>query len=299
MLKKLKMILNFITNHPLCEKRKLSCITRFIYWQLRSLLSKEEYVVNWVNDTKIGLTRGETGLTGNYYCGFMEYEDMLFLLHYLRSDDLFIDVGANIGAYTLLASGVIGTKSFAFEPIKKTVVLLKHQLMLNGLHDLVSVVNKGVGSEKGKVFFTNNINTTNHVVVDENQDNLSEVEITTLDLEFELNHSTVIKIDVEGYESFVIEGGRKFFENPNLQVIIIELNGLGSNFGREDRCIDQRLRKFGFKSVQYDPLKRIVKETNTYDRYENTIYVRDIEQTSERVRLASKVKVRTANDILV
>lgn len=299
MLAKIRMIFKFILNHPLCHDRKFSCITRFVYWQLRTIIIKDEFVVNWVNQTKIGLKKGETGLTGNFYCGFMEYEDMLFLLHYLRSDDLFIDIGANIGAYTLLASGVIGSRSFAFEPIHKTTLQLNHQIRLNALEHLVTVVKKGVGSEKGKVFFTNNTNTTNHVVLDENQNNVSEVEVTTLDLEFELDCPTVIKIDVEGYESFVIQGGERFFANRYLKAIIIELNGLGTNFGREDSQIDLILRECGFKSVQYEPLKRRLIETNQYDRLENTIYVRDIEETKDRVEKANKVIVRTANDTLI
>lgn len=46
-----------------------------------------------------------TGATGNWYCGLQEYEDMSFVLHALRPGDLFVDVGANIGSYSILAAG--------------------------------------------------------------------------------------------------------------------------------------------------------------------------------------------------
>jgi thymidylate synthase len=61
-----------------------------------------------------------TGATGNIYAGLHEFEDMAFLLHLLRSEDMFADVGSNIGSYTILASGVVGAKSVAFEPVPST-----------------------------------------------------------------------------------------------------------------------------------------------------------------------------------
>lgn len=45
------------------------------------------------------------GATGNVYVGLHEFESMGFVLHVLRSSSAFIDVGANVGAYTVLAAG--------------------------------------------------------------------------------------------------------------------------------------------------------------------------------------------------
>jgi hypothetical protein len=39
-----------------------------------------------------------TGATQNLYCELHEYNDMAFLLHFLREEDSFADVGANIGS---------------------------------------------------------------------------------------------------------------------------------------------------------------------------------------------------------
>jgi hypothetical protein len=43
-------------------------------------------------------------MSGNIYAGLHEFGDMAFVLHFLRAGDLFADVGANIGSYTVLAS---------------------------------------------------------------------------------------------------------------------------------------------------------------------------------------------------
>jgi FkbM family methyltransferase len=299
MIKTLRMIYLYIIRHPLCRNRKFTCLIKFILWQIRSIFVKNELIVEWVNNTKMSLTKGNTGLTGNYYCGFMEYEDMMFLLHYLRDDDLFIDVGANVGAYTLLASGVVGAKSHSYEPIISTVRQLTHQIEINKLQDLVTISNKGVGSEVGKIFFTNNIDTTNHVVLNNAYDNVTEVSVTTLDKQYKLESSAVIKIDVEGYESFVIDGGEEFFSSLYLRAIIIELNGLGENFGRIDSDIDAKFRQYGFNSIQYNPQNRKIEETLTFDTGENTIYVRNVSEAIERCRTAEKVVVKTASNLLI
>jgi hypothetical protein len=55
-------------------------------------------MVPWVGDARFIAGLGEVGLTGNLYTGFMEYEDMLFLLHDLRATGTFVDVGASVGA---------------------------------------------------------------------------------------------------------------------------------------------------------------------------------------------------------
>ena len=47
----------------------------------------------------------------NYYLGLAEYEEMAFLIHALKKDDVFVDCGANLGLYTILASKVIGANS--------------------------------------------------------------------------------------------------------------------------------------------------------------------------------------------
>jgi len=47
--------------------------------------------------------RGMTGASGNWYCGLAEFEDMALVLHALRPGELFVDIGANVGAYSVLA----------------------------------------------------------------------------------------------------------------------------------------------------------------------------------------------------
>lgn len=58
-------------------------------------------------------------------------------LHFLRPGDLFLDIGANVGTYTVLASGVCGGKIMAFEPDPRTLRHLQRNIELNQLENLV------------------------------------------------------------------------------------------------------------------------------------------------------------------
>jgi len=119
--------------------------------------------VNFVNKTKLLVAPGMTGATGNIYTGLHEFYDMAFALHLLRRDDVFVDVGANVGVYTVLASSV-EAKSISIEPINDAFDQLMLNVHLNDICDWVDPRRIGVGSKKGTLKFTSALDTTNHVV---------------------------------------------------------------------------------------------------------------------------------------
>lgn len=112
--------LKVIANHPLNKGRKIRSLIGFVKWQIGSRLVPGQIVYNWVNGTKVIVGPGETGFTGNIYCGLHEFPDMAYVLHVLASEDLFVDIGANVGSYTLLACGAKAAKGYCFEPVPAT-----------------------------------------------------------------------------------------------------------------------------------------------------------------------------------
>jgi hypothetical protein len=108
-------IIEFGFSHPLTCQLKLRSFARILKWQVACRL-RREIIIPWISGTKLVASRGMTGATGNIYGGLHEFADMLFVLHFLRQGDLFLDVGANIGSSTVLASGVRGARTWAFEP---------------------------------------------------------------------------------------------------------------------------------------------------------------------------------------
>lgn len=96
--------LRFLIKHPLNRPNRLGALSRFMRWQFATRIMPYPQHVPFVNDTVLIMERGMSGATGNWYCGLHEVADMAFVLHALRAGDLFADVGANIGSFTVLAS---------------------------------------------------------------------------------------------------------------------------------------------------------------------------------------------------
>jgi len=222
------------------------------------------------------------GATGNLYCGLHEFEDMSFLLHFLRDQDLFVDVGANIGSYTILASGQIGCRTIAFEPVPATFTRLKNNIAINHISDKVEALNVGIGSISTKIRFSIDQDSANHVLVENETSPSIEIAVETLDQLLGQHFPALIKIDVEGYESEVLKGANNILSNPGLQAIIIELNGSGRKYGYNDDDIHQSLIRKGFQSVEYLPFERQLKDKLIYGDM-NTIYVKDKNKVNERL----------------
>jgi len=282
--KGLKQIISFVFHHPLAKKHKLKAIWRFLNWQIQCRLSNKLHKKRFINNIFFYAKKGLNGITGNIYVGLHEFEDMAFIIHFLREDDVFFDVGANVGSYSLLASGINKTKSIAFEPSKKTMDLLRKNISLNKLEDLVDCIQIGIGREKTSLWFTKNEDTTNHFT--ENQECNSELmEIEPLDSFFLDFHPSAIKIDVEGFETNVLCGSKSILDSEELKVIIIELNGSGLRYGYHDSEIHETLLRFGFLPYLYDPFKRSLSLMNIYGDH-NTLYIKDIDFVENRVKNA-------------
>lgn len=286
-------VLRFITAHPLNRDRKLEAIHRFAKWQLGTRLIAGAVVVDWVNGSRFLLRRGETGLSGNLYTGLHEFSDMGFLLHALRSSDVFVDVGANVGSYTILACAAIGARCYAFEPVPGTYARLLENVHLNGVQDRATCLNVAVGAHAGRVACTSDSDTMNHVIAaSESCQQIVQVDVTTLDAALADESPTILKIDVEGYEAAVLEGAHRTLARPSLQAIIMELNGSGQRYGVDESQIPQTLFDHGFQAYVYNPLQRVLTnlERRTFSAG-NTLFIRDVALVSARLQSAPRVSV--------
>ncbi len=246
----LQQTLRFILGHPMNKGRPISTLTRFAKWQLQSRI-KDEVIFNWIDGAKLVVRRGMTGATGNIYCGLHEYIDMRYVLDTLKPGDLFVDIGANIGSYTILASKVCGANTVAIEPDPETVRSLRRNIEVNGLADKVRIVEAALGSKTGTTSFTIGRDTVNRVARQDDT-NVRILPLKTLDEVLDGEVPTLIKIDVEGYEGEVLRGGAVTLGNPKLRAIITETL---------DRDVQDILEQAGFKKAYYYPEQRAFGET--------------------------------------
>ncbi|MGZ3763051.1 MAG: FkbM family methyltransferase [Mucilaginibacter sp.] len=262
-------------------------------WQLQSSLYPGKlFVKNFVKPVKFYARKGLTGITGNIYAGLHEFHDMAFLLHFLRPEDTFFDVGANAGSYTLLASGICKSKSITIEAVRSTFELLIKNIGLNNLQNKVTSINSAAGGAAGSISFTSNEDTTNHALAqNESIDaDIITVPVITIDSLTAGNTPALMKIDVEGYETEVLKGMKNTLNLASLKAIIIELNGSGNRYGYHDEDIHQLLLSKDFKPYNYDPFNRVLTEIATYGNT-NTIYCRDLEFINARLEAADGIKI--------
>lgn len=282
--------IKFILNHPFTKGHRLTAFIGLLKWQISSRLSKQPIIYQFTKNSKLWVWKGLTGATGNIYCGLHEFEDMVFLLHLLRPNDLFIDIGANIGSYTILASAEVGANTIAVEPIPQTFEHLTQNIKLNNIGDKATALNIGLGKEKGVLEFTKTHDTGNHVATDTDKD-VIKVNVDTLDNILEGKTPLLLKIDVEGFETEVLKGAVKTLDSPGLKAIIIELNGAGDRYGFDDNDIHLLLLANGFKVMRYAPFKRELTDA-VRNTTHNSLYVRDINFINNRLKHANKTYVQ-------
>jgi FkbM family methyltransferase len=189
--------------------------------------------------------------------GFYEkYETELFK-RLVKKGMIVVDVGANIGYYTLLAAHLVGNegKVFAFEPEPYNYNLLCKNIKVNGYRNVIPV-RKAAYSKSGKMkLFLDKSNLGGHSLSEANVDRSASitVEITSLDDYFKNTDYRIdlIKMDVQGSEMEVLEGMTNIInQNDNLK-IITEFWPIGlQNTGSSPTGFLKKLIEYGFALYQ-------------------------------------------------
>jgi FkbM family methyltransferase len=235
----------------------------------------------------------EAGLTGNMYCGLHEFPEMAYVLHTIDRDDLFIDIGANVGSYTILACAVRGARGICFVPVPATYQRLLDNLRLNDVVDRVRPLNMGIADRPGSLHFTVGHNCMNHVVAEGETGEAVRVNVATLDSVLHNERPSLTKIDVEGFETAVIKGAEKLLQTPELHTVIMELSGVGERYGFDEDRIRGRMHVFGFGMYTYEPFSRGLHriQPGRDNSSTNTLFIRDISKVSRRIAKSPAVNV--------
>jgi FkbM family methyltransferase len=143
----------------------------------------------------------------------------------VRAGSTVLDVGANVGAYTLLFAQWAGPagRVIAFEPAPASIAGLRRQLHLNGLTGRVEVVAAAVGDAVGSASFEcDGASGANALATSPRGAHTITVATTTIDA-FCAERGVrpdVIKIDVEGSELDVLRGARRTLQATSIEVFI-------------------------------------------------------------------------------
>jgi len=276
---KVASTLCYVANHPLNRHRKLRAAAEWGFIQIAARLIPGDVCLEFPNHTHLLVSPRMKGAAHFIAPRLTEFEEMSFVMHYLRPKDVFFDVGANIGAFTILAAGVAGAEVTAFEPSPDSFRMLERNVRLNGLTDQVRLFNAAVGRRAGEVQFTTGLGTENCVAAGNGSSkpvgDLIRVKAITLD---EASASIVpglLKVDVEGFETEVFSGAARLLNRPQLSAMIVERSGNANRYGYDEAVLHQSIRDAGFTPCQYDPFTRRLSSVGP-EVCGNLIYVRDI-----------------------
>ena len=279
--------LRFIFAHPLGSRSKAATFARWARWQVGSRLLPGPAVVPFVNDSVLVAEPGMGGATGNVYVGIHEFADMAFLLHHARKGELFVDIGANVGSYTVLAGAALGCRVISVEPVRATYDSLVRNIRVNGIAGLVDARNIGVGKAPGTLRFTADLDCVNHVLAEGETADAIEVPVLTIDDLIRGDVASVLKIDVEGFETPALQGATNALRDGRIRALIMETNGSGNRYGFDEDALVAQLIAFGYEPCAYDPLTRSLTHLPERGHVGNLIMVRDFADASRRVKDAS------------
>jgi FkbM family methyltransferase len=187
--------------------------------------------------------------------GMEMYETKLFK-NLVTKGMTVVDVGANIGYYTLLAAKLVGDKGrvIAFEPEPQNYALLVRNIKLNSYRNVVPV-KKAVSRKTGTADLFINKQAGAHGFFPDRDDNIgvTRVETVSLDQYFKgrENPIDIIKIDVEGAELAVLQGMPNIIRNNDNLKVFTEFfwpSGLQKS-GFSPRQYWDKLSESGFKFI--------------------------------------------------
>ena len=188
--------------------------------------------------------------------GSFEQCEREFVRQSLRPGDIFFDIGANLGLFTVTAARQVGStgRVYAFEPSQREAAFLQRNLELNHLHN-VTVVTLALGDRTGSAQFAIAADGGNNSLLknDHPQQQIvgwQTVMVTTLDefiAEYGISHVDLIKIDVEGGELGVLRGGEQVLKCSLPPTLLIEFCDVtAAAFESSGRQLFEALVAYGY-----------------------------------------------------
>lgn len=283
--------LKTILSHPLTAGTPVQTLFRFFKRGIVIRLHRHPVVYPFIGGTHLVVEKGMSSAELQIYTGLYDFCETAFLIHYLQKDeDLFVDVGANIGVYSVLTAGVSQVPTIAAEPAPQAFERLKRNIRYNQLDALVELENVAIGDQNGFLYFTSELDAVNHVVPEGSRESALKVPSITLDELLVGKNPTCLKIDVEGFEANVINGATAVLSAEALQVVIMETNGLSDQYDYGQGYLHQKLLSFGFSPCRYEPVSRkLIRLDGPLDT--NTLYVKDVEAAQKRTAVGPRFSV--------
>ena len=271
---------------------------RKLRWQL--LASRNGSLVSELQPGLKMRLYGDSELCHLIYCRHFEANEREFLNRFLRPGDVFVDVGANIGLFTLIAAERTGLqgKVLAFEPTAKTFGRLVENVRLNKFTN-VECLKLALSDSRGNLPLnqcSEGYDAWNSLAKPVSKGSLQPELVEAVDWdqfaqERDLIGSvTMMKIDVEGWENRVLAGGKQFFSRSDAPVLQVEFTDEAAEAaGASCRALYDCLQSYGYKMFLYDSGERRLVTESRREKYPylNLLAAKDPEFVQRRLQSAA------------
>lgn len=252
---RLKELVEGIKAHPGARGSKLRAVGRIAFWQAWKRAVGKPVTLPVFGGMRLRCYPDSDGVVGVWYYGLHDYHAMRFMQLYLRPGDGMLDVGANVGIFTILAASIVGRDApmDAVEATPATAARLQENVDLNGLvHARVHAV--AVSDAPGEVQFAlRGEDVLNHIRRDgEPEDGCVVVPAARLDDLTRGRRYALGKMDVEGAELMAMRGALAMLTESNPPVWILEMNGIARRYGLTDDQLAEYLDERGYDLCVFD-----------------------------------------------
>ena len=212
-----------ILNIPILKRLYPSVVRRTLI-----LLGKNEIKIN-INNFIFNVDIRESIERKTYFLKSYEKDRMLYLTNTRRSN-IFIDIGAHIGFYSILTSDYF-KQIYSYEPNFRNYQKLQENIKQNKLEKKIRTFNYGLGEKKQEIKGISKnkgglIQTSGFSISEKNKTGEDVLVLKGDNVVKLVNEYITIKIDVEGFEYNVLKGLEKTLKNNNcfLQIEIWDKN---------------------------------------------------------------------------
>jgi len=213
----------------------------FIKNRTSTYLGNKEVLSYLIDETPIFVNSNDSGCPINFMNGGA-YEENYFttLLSFRQPDLAFLDIGANLGYYSLRFSNYFRkNKIHAFEPNPRMRALFSKSAFLNGYSETITIHPYAVSDKDGVLFLSVPEDHAGGASLSASGDeaNAETVDVKNLDEYLGSNFVCgLVKLDVEGHELHALRGMQSILERSKRCALIFEK--LSPNSGIEDEMND-------------------------------------------------------------
>jgi FkbM family methyltransferase len=285
-------VVNYMTrklnDYAFQKKKKESARLKEVW--LKKFKSSDYIIHRLRDDLKIRLYK-DSILSKFIYEGF-EKSEIEFLNVFLSEGDCFVDIGANVGLFSLFASKKVGKTGsvISFEPAQVTYERFLENLELNKISNVIPF-KLGLSDEDGILELNISANGyeawNTFVKSNDNKFSLKElVPVRSFDNFFQENsvvtdNIALIKLDVEGFEINVLKGAATLLSKENAPVFMVEFTDMNAlNAGHCCHELYKLLITYGYSWYVYNSLKKqlIYEPIQLNYPYNNLIAIKNVEE---------------------